>query len=286
MAYGKLLCTNLMLASNPNVCYNHVMLNCNTNLLKAKIFHNLKSIANNRDALQPRLLESLLCEVFGFNHVGNDVYFADGVLNNVQISIKTRTLDPTVLKTKPGRDFQTNPEKFLGVKHNKNYSRCKGGLGIVQRRQSLPFDETVATPEQIGHAVIAAFTDNINHSYEKFQTDTTYEIIAVHGYDHTEQYYLMDVYWQEYQPLDASKITWFREGSSVVGSVVIDGLEHVICKRIDGNATRESTCFKEYKNLIKFANSVKITVPVPGPWQFDMNTSLDEIKQMEKLRMG
>jgi hypothetical protein len=258
------------------------MITCNSNLLKAKIFHNLKCIANVQDALQPRLLESMLCEAFGFTHVGNDVYYADGVLNNIQISIKTRTLVPAVLKTKTGRDFQTNPEKYLGVKHNKNYSRCKGGLGIVQRRQSLPFDETAATAEQIGHAVISAFQENIQHSYEKFTTDTTYEIIAVHGYDHTERFYLMDVYWQEYQPLDANKINWFREGSAIVGSIKIDNIEHVICKRIDGNATRESTCFKEYKNLIKFANSVKIKVPVPGPWLFDINTSLDEIKLLEK----
>lgn len=262
------------------------MITCDTNLLRAKIFHSLKCIANAGETLQPRLLEHLICQVFGFTHVGNDVYYADGICGNKQISIKTRTLEPTVLKTKPGRDFQSHPEKFLGVKQNKNYDKYKGGLGIVQRRQSLDLDDTRATADQIGHAVVAAFKDNIVHSYEKFNTDTTYEIIVVHGYDHTKRNYLMDVYWQEYQELDAQKIRWFREGGAIVGSIFIDGVEHVICKRIDGNATRESTCFKEYKNLIKFNNSAKIKIPVPNHWPFNLSELLDEIQVLENTKLS
>lgn len=260
------------------------MIKCDTDLLRAKIFHSLKCIANSGDTLQPRLLEYIICEAFGFTHVGNDVYYADGVLDNKQISIKTRTLEPTVLKTKSGRDFQTHPEKFLGVKQNKNYDKVKGGLGIVQRRQSLDLDDNTATPQQIGQAVLTAFKNNIIHSYEKFGTDTTYEVIVVHGYDHTKSNYIMDLYWQEYQELDATAINWFREGSSIVGSIKIDGLEHVICKRIDGNATRESTCFKEYKNLIKFNNSAKIKIPVPDHWPFNLNDLLNEIYSLEKSK--
>lgn len=254
------------------------MLSCNTQLLRAKIFHSLKCIANKGETLQPRLLETLICEVFDFSHVGNDIYFADGVKDNIQISIKTRTLEPIVLKTKPGRDFQSHPEKFLGVKRNKNYDKCKGGLGIVQRRQRLSIDDTTATPDDIGHAVVSAFHENIVHSYSKFGTDATYEIIAVHGYDSTQKYYIMDVYWQEYQELAPGMIKWEREGQSIVGSVVMDGLDHIIAKRIDGNATRESTCFKEYKNLLRFGNSVKVRVPVPDHWAFDLATLLAEMQ--------
>ena len=46
------------------------------NLLRARIFHSLKSLPLQGDALEPRLLEIIICESFGAQHVGDSKYYA------------------------------------------------------------------------------------------------------------------------------------------------------------------------------------------------------------------
>lgn len=256
-------------------------MNCDHDHLTARVYHGLKSLFNPEDTLPPRYLEHTICKSFGLNHVGDGNFYADGYANDTQVSIKTRMLNPEVLKTKAGRDFQTHPNKFLGPRQNVKQNKWTGGLEIVQRRQALSFNDTTATPEEIGHATIAGFQSNINESYNKYSTSASYEIVGVHGYNHNKTSYVMSLFWQEYEPLDPAAITWVREGYGVSGYVTIDGIAYKVCERVNGNAKREATCFKEFKNLLKYKNSVSIEVPIPEPWSFDQKAILAEIAHLK-----
>lgn len=256
-------------------------------LLRAKVFHGLKSLQCIGDTLEPRYLEIVICESFGFKHVGDSGYYADGIKNDDQISVKTRKLDPTVPKTKEGRDFQSHPEKFLGPRYNKKSKKGTAGLEVVQRRQKLDsINDSTEKPETIGKETLEKFLLNINESYSKYQTSNTYEVIGVHGYDPTGKYYLVSLFWKEYQLLDYSKIRWVREGYGVSGYETVNDIQQKICERVNGNAKREGTCFKEYKNLIEYNCSVNIKVPLPDPWPFDKDAILEELKRKEEELNG
>lgn len=257
-------------------------MNFDQDLFKAKLFHSLKSLHFNGDTLPPRLLEILICETFGLKHVGDSTFYADGILNTTQASIKTRMINPHVLKTKLGRDFQSHPSVFLGPHQNVKQDKWTAGLEIVQRRQQLDFknDSTVAS-SKVGIATLTGFDNNIKESYKKFDTSESYEIIAVHGYNRTNSAYIVSLFWKEHEALDASKITWTREGYGVSGYSVIDGVPKKVCERVNGNAKREATCFKEYKDLTKYTCSAHIKLPLPDPWEFDKDNILAEIKLKE-----
>lgn len=259
-------------------------MNFNNELFKARIYHGLKSILTPGDTLPPRFLEFAICESFGMNHVGDGNFYADGYLNNIQVSIKTRMLNPHVLKTKIGRDFQTRPEMFLGPHQNVKQNKWTAGIEIVQRRQQLDFkNDSTESPKKVGLASLKGFQDNIDESYKKYGTTTSHEIISVHGYNHKQSSYIISLFWQEYAPVAASKISWIREGVCVAGYAEIDGISQKVCERINGNAKREATCFKEYKNLTKYNCSASISLPLPDPWEFNKDNILTEINLKEKL---
>lgn len=254
------------------------MINFDQDLFKAKVFHGLKSLLSTGDTLPPRFLEIAVCDAFGFTHVGDSTFYADGVKDDMQMSIKTRMINPNALKIKEGRDFQTDPLRFLGPHQNVKQSKWTAGLEIVQRRQKLDFEnDSTENPKNIGISTLAGFESNIKESHDKFNTTTSYEVIVAHGYNRTNTSYIVSLFWQEYQPLDASKITWVREGLSVAGYAVIDKVPKKICERINGNANREATCFKEYKDLTKYTLSAHISLPIPKPWKFDKTSILEEI---------
>lgn len=258
-------------------------INLDIDLLKAKIFHGLKSLLLPGDTLPPRFLEIVVCDSFGFKHVGDSTFYADGVKDTIQISNKTRMSKPTVLKRKSGRDFQTHPEVFLGPQYNAKQNKWTAGLEIVQRRQQLDFkNDSTESAKKVGLATLEGFELNIVESYNKFGTNVSYEVIVVHGYNRDNSSYIVSLFWQEYKPLDPKKITWVREGASVAGYSVIDGISKKVCERINGNAKREATCFKEYKDLTKYQCSAKIKLPIPEPWKFDKDETLAEIDLKEK----
>jgi hypothetical protein len=136
-------------------------MNCNIDRLRARIFHGLKSLLSDGDTLPPRFLEVAICESFGLEHVGDGNFYADGVKDKMQASIKTRMMNPHLLKRKQGRDFQTDPAMFLGPKQNKKHKKFWAGLEIVQRRQALPFKDATAAAVKIGTATLEAFQTNI-----------------------------------------------------------------------------------------------------------------------------
>jgi hypothetical protein len=253
-----------------------------TDLLKAKIFHGLKSLHSGDDTLNSRYLEIVISECFNFKHVGDSAYYADGVNNTSQLSIKTRTLQPDVPKRKQGRDFQSNPEKFLGPQINTKHQKWTNGLEIVQRRQQVDFqNDSTAPADVVGNATLISFKKNINESLAKYRVTDTWEVICVHGYDKTKKYYLVSLYWKEYEFLNPECINWLREKNGVSGYMNIDNVSKKICERINGNAKREATCFKEYKDLTKYKCSANIKLPLPDPWQFDKQAILEEINLKE-----
>jgi hypothetical protein len=248
-----------------------------TDLLKARVFHGLKSLLTPGDTLPPRFLEYSICEAFGLDHVGDGNFYADGVSGDVQASIKTRMLNPHSLKRKEGRDFQTHPDKFLGPQVNQLHDRWTAGLEIVQRRQALDFDDVKATPSKIGKETLKKFVENITESFEKYKTTVSQEIVGVHGYDHTREHYIVSLFWKEYEHVYPNILEWKKEGYGVSGYVKVGDKKHKLVERVNGNAKRVATCFKEYKNLTKYTNSVHIKLPVPKPWAFDKTAILLEI---------
>jgi hypothetical protein len=256
-------------------------INFNKNHLTARVFHGLKSLFNPDDTLPPRYLEYAICKSFDLHHVGDGNFYADGYRDDVQVSIKTRMLNPDVLKTKAGRDFQTHPDKFLGPQQNVKQNRWTSGLEIVQRRQALDFDDIAATPDKIGQATVDGFQTNVDESYKKYNTTKSFEIVGVHGYNHNRTAYIISLFWQEYEPLDAKQLAWTREGYGVSGYATVDKIKYKVCERVNGNAKREATCFKEFKNLNKYKHSVSIEVPIPDPWNFDQAAILTEINNLK-----
>lgn len=255
----------------------------NTDLLKARIFHGLKSLQCVGDTLQPRYMEIAICESFGFQHVGDSAYYADGIAEDSQLSIKTRALAPTVRLKTISRDFQSEPLRFLGPQINKKHNRWTAGLEIVQRRQQLDLEnDSTADPNLVGQKTLEGFVKNINESAKKYNVANTYEAIGVHGYDITKKFYLVSLFWKMQQQLDCADITWIRQGVGVSGYINNQGNPTKICERINGNAKREATCFKEYKDLTKYTESVSIKVPVPDPWHFDKDAILAEIDLKEQ----
>lgn len=257
-------------------------MNIDLDLFRAKIFHGLKSIQSPGDTLQPRFLEVSICESFGFMHVGDSTFYADGVKDHCQLSVKTRMLNPHNLKRKEGRDFQTHPAKFLGPQVNQKHNRWTAGLEIVQRRQQIDFkNDSTASPDRVGKSTLHGFKQNIIESYNKYNTSTSIEVIGVHGYDFSNKFYIVSLFWKNYEPLDHKNIIWVREGYGVAGYIDDNGISKKICERINGNAKREATCFKEFKDLTKYENFVNIKLPIPEPWKFNKDEVLTEIRLME-----
>jgi hypothetical protein len=246
--------------------------------LTARIYHGLKSLMTEGDTLSPRYLEHAICMSFGMDHVGDGNYYADGVGNDVQASVKTRMMNPHVLKTKEGRDFISHPEKFLGPQVNQKHDRWTAGVEIVQRRQALDFDDMAATAEQVGRASLTGFQKNVDESLDRYKVNQSYEIVAIHGYGHDLTNYKVSLFWQPYQHLNADSIEWQRVAYGVWGLIDVDGKKHRIMERVNGNAKREATCFKEFKNLNKYLCSASIVVPIPSPWLFNETTLLAEIQ--------
>jgi len=258
----------------------------NLDLLEAMIFHGLKSLLTPGDTLPPRFLEMAICDSFGFKHVGDSAFYADGIKDECQMSIKTRTLKPDDLKTKESRDFQTHKNKFLGPQINKKHNRIINGIEIVQRRQQLNLkNDSTADPSLIGKETIKGFLNNINESKNKFSVTKTYEVIAIHGYDTSKEFYLLSLFWKEIDLedycLDIDTVYWQREGYGVSGYIDRDGKSKKIYERINGNAKREATCFKEYKDLTIYQNTVQLKVPIPNPWTFNMIQISNEIAEIK-----
>lgn len=259
-------------------------LTCDADQLSARVFHGLKSVLTAQDTLPPRFLEYTICQSFSLQHVGDGNFYADGIGNNTQASIKTRTVMPQIRVRKPSRTFVTDPAIFLGPQYNEKQQRWTGGLEIVQRRQALPFDDIAAPPEQVGTATLQAFEDNVRESATRYSVAYSEEIICAHGYTADWKSYCLSLYWQPYQYHDATKLTWRREGSGVSGYVTLDGGLHRVVERVNGNAKREATCFKEFKNLLKYSNSLTVQVPVPDPWAFDQTQILAEIRYLKETQ--
>jgi hypothetical protein len=57
-------------------------------------------------------------------------------------------------------------------------------------------------------------------------------------------------------------------------------------QRVNGNAKREATCFKEYKDLTKYNSSASIKLPLPDPWKFNKEDILTEINLKEKSNVN
>lgn len=258
-------------------------MNLNINRFKAMIYRGLQCRMKKDDRLEASFLEFAICEGFGFENVGSSSLYADGIKDDIQLSVKTRALEPNVLRKKESRDFQSHPNKFLGPKYTMKHNKWTNGIEIVQRRQEIAVkDDQTADAKIVGEQTLLGFLSNVNVSSKRYNTPITYEVIGIHGFNKTKTSYIFSLFWKEYEPLDPSKISWTRENKSVTGYMNIDGVSKKVCERINGNSSREATCYKEYKDLTKYEFSATIKLPIPDPWEFDEDAILAEINLKEK----
>jgi hypothetical protein len=97
---------------------------------------------------------------------------------------------------------------------------------------------------------------------------------------------MVNVYWQEQSLPKIKDITWEHEAGGVNGYVTIDGKSQIVMHRVRGGASREATCFKEYKDPTKYSYSVSISVPIPESWPFDKEKILTELKHLKEVKDG
>lgn len=248
-------------------------MNIDQNLLRARTHYYLKSLLTADSKLEPSTLEHMACEVFGLKRVGEQNDFADGVNDRSQASIKTRFLKPTKTKT-----FQSYPDHFLGYQFNHKQQTVTNGIELVQRRQVV--DES-QDAKKIGAETIQKFVDKIGESRTKYGVTTSYEVILCHGYSWDRKTYLVSVFWQPYQALDAKLLDWRREKNCVAGyekHFFEEGYRDVkMCLRYNGNIARMATNFIEYKNPTKYQYSCHVQVQTPQPWPFDYEATLAEL---------
>ena len=249
------------------------------------MFLGLENRLVDKNTLTPEYLEGVLCQCFGLNHVGSSNYYADGYAGDIQVSIKTRKLNPILLKTQTGKDFQSHPDVFLGPHENKKQNIWVGGLELIQRRSAIEcngISDEIILPEIIGEQVLSEFMSNIDKSNTRFNTKTPYELICSHGYSADNENYIMSLFWQEYILPDYSNITWSRGKDRIFGYVTKDSRQYKIIERVNGNAKREATCFKEFKDLRNYKNSLHISVPVPKKIVYDQTSILTRIQQLRQ----
>ena len=258
---------------------------CDVEAFEARIFHGLKSLLTAGDTLPPRYLEVVACNVFGLTHVGDGNFYADGVKNNIQASVKTRMMNPEQLKRiESGRDFVTHPKKFLGPKQNVKQNKTWAGVEFVQRRQTID-NEPGSSARRIGLLTLRGFRQNIAESKKKFAISKTYEILVIHGYNWQRNRYLVNMYWQELELPPTKDIVWEHDAGGVNGIVNVDGRPQIVMHRVRGGAPREATCFKEYKDPTKYQHSVSVSVPIPDQWHFDKEKILAEIQQLKAIEV-
>jgi len=255
-------------------------MNCDQDLLRARVFHGLKSRVQPQDTLDPRYLEITVCSAMGLDHVGDGNWYADGVGQGRQLSVKTRSLTAQILKrTNSGRDFHTDPDRYLGAQTNQRQGMTWQGMEFVQRRQQIP-RETELTAREIGVRTLWGFRQNQRESSQRYQCRETWEAICVHGYAWTGLEYLINVYW------GPARIPRPHQWQQTAGGVTgLDSQGQIICHRVRGGAPREATCYKEYKDPRTLAHRLELRVPVPPRDSFDLETCLREMDNF-KPRSG
>ena len=254
------------------------MLKFNIDWFRARLYHNLRSLILTGDKLDSRTLEIELTRALGMEHQGDSNHHADAVGGDVAVSIKTLVLKPHILKhAEKSRDFHTNTEKFIGSNYSRKHDLWTNGIEVVQRRQALDMDDVNASAEEVGRATLAGFKESQDISHARYGTKHTYEVIAVHGYNRTKDEYLTSVYIDEYKPPNADTMDWRRTISGVDGYQLIDGKYTKVMSRTNGNCPRHATCYKEYKNLIKYTNVTHMAVPIPKQHDFDEAAITKEI---------
>ena len=263
------------------------MLKLNINLFRAKLYHRLKSLLIEGDKLDPRTLEFELSRALDMEHKGDTNRNADAINGDIAVSIKTLFLTPKILKNpKNSRDFFTHPEKFLGSKYSKKHDFWTNSIEVLQRRQSLNMDDVNCPAEEVGRATIAGLKKSQEVSHAYYGTSKTYEAFAVHGYNRNGNEYQTSIYIDEYKALNPDTMDWRRTTNGVDGFQMIDGKYTKVMTRLNGNISYQGTCYKEYKNLLKYTNVIHISVPLPPLHVFDEVAVTKEINEYYELKAG
>lgn len=260
----------------------------------ALVYHWLKSRFDDNDSLNPKTLEQIVCKSFGLKNIGKKNQWGDGFKGVTVASVKTRKLDPKILKKEIWKncDFTTQPDKFLGIQYNEKQKKYHSGIQLTQRRQEIDVkNDRTAPADEVGRKTIEGVQKHIDASHKKNNTTQAVEIITVHGRG-IDGTYKVGIYWDDYQLPDPNSLIWTREKNCVVGTekrtfaneappYVMITKDVKVCERVNGNAKHTATCFNEYRDPTKYKHSEIISVPIPEQWPYDRSAILSEINNLK-----
>lgn len=244
----------------------------NGKLLQAQVYWRLKN-----NSLSAENWEHTICDAMGARWIPGDRFLADGVLGKNCLNIKTLKQTPTILKTKPSRDFVNDPHSYPNT-----------SVEMIQRRTALPasVDERTATPLEIGRATLRGFCDFERESFQEFGCTRTLDVVVRHGVDRTQTEYLVEVSVQPHHHPDADSMTW-REvlggaRSKRAGERVrIEGFEGntIRAARNGSNAGVYQTNYIIWKDLSRAEHTTTVRLPLPRADQFDLERVIKEMEQ-------
>lgn len=244
--------------------------------LKSRVYFGLKT-----NSLSAENWEEVICHAMGATWIAGDKYLADGVLDNHILNIKTLTMEPSIKKKVPSRDFLSHPVKEFDPTSQM----------FIQRRTTLPvdLDEQTSTPAEIGTATLKGFEDFVKESYTKFpNTNNVLDVIVRHGVDHTQKQYLVDIDILDHTFYDPEQLEWRevlggRKSKQAGKRVAVEGYKDgKIVARRNGSNIRCQTNYLIYKDLTKSKNNYTISLPLPTPLSFNQTEILQEIAELEK----
>lgn len=243
-------------------------------LLMTGVYHALKC-----NSLNGENWEAIICDAMGGTHIPGDVYLADGVLDNSVLNIKSLHMKPVVLKTKKGRDFISDPDRF---------SRRPE---IVQRRIGLiENNDQTDNPTDVMQETVENFKHFEKQSFDAFGCDNTLDVVILHGKDYTGNFYYVDVYLfdHEHPDINQLEVRSFEHSekskySGVKKVVAFDNNANPVVARNSSKTGHQQNCYLIYKNLDKAHRRLAVKIPVPEPVSFDMQRIMKEIENDSEI---
>lgn len=248
-------------------------------LFQARLHFNLR-----HNCLDSDSWEMLIADCTSSEWINGSAHLADAFNKDRRccISVKTRFIEPHILKTKENRDFLTHPKNFhRGGK--KVHELDLDNLHTVSRRCSIPnLDEHKSPAEAIGKAAIADYIAFEQASLAKFDCDSTLDVVVLHGISADEKRYLSRVMffdhklndiesWHDISSGGRSKYTGKR--MMIVGN---DAKGPHIGR--NSNLGRHQTCMIRFYRLSEALKVLEFQIPMPKQEKFDLEKELKLMK--------
>ena len=229
--------------------------------------------------------EKLIAESTKSTWIKGSRYLADAYNPTLKqcISVKTRKIDPMRKKRIDSSDFLTVPSKFHfgGLK---DHEADLDNLHTVSRRCSIPgLDEQTSSAEEIGAAAIKDYVDFEEISLQRFNCDSTVDVVIVHGESLNSKSYLVRVMFFDHMLNKIKKWEDIQAGrkSKYKGKrmKILGYDQHGPHLGRNGSLGRQQTCMIRFYRKDQALKILEFSVPLPKREKFDFNS---ELKLMNK----